>query len=146
VSREKEAEKRAFDYFQSGYHCAESILKTIVELHTEEEAQGKEIPKIASSFCGGIGGTHEDVCGALTGGVIAIGFLCGRMKPGEDIQNAKALASGFRKQFIKEFGSTNCGKILERLGQQENSLKCKKLTATAARLLSERLSSHFSSN
>ena len=142
MSREKEAEKRAFDYFQSGYHCAESILKTIVELHAGE--QGKEIPKIASSFSGGIGGTHEDVCGALTGGVIAVGILCGRMKPGEDIKDAKELASGFRKQFIKEFGSTNCGKILERLGKQENGLKCKKMTATAARLLSERLSSHFS--
>jgi len=37
MSREKEAEKRAFDYFQSGYHCAESILKTIVELHAGEQ-------------------------------------------------------------------------------------------------------------
>ena len=78
-------------------------------------------------FGGGIGGTHEDVCGALTGGVIAVGFLGDRMKPGEDITDANDLASGFRKQFIKEFGSTHCGKILERLGKQENDLKCKKM-------------------
>lgn len=142
MSKEKEAEKRAFEYFQSGYNCAESILKSIIELHGEE--QGTGIPKIASSFGGGVGGTHEDVCGALTGGIIAVGFLCGRNKPGEDIRDAKAIASGFRKQFIEEFGSTNCGKILERLGQQENSLKCKKMTAAAARLLSERLSIHLS--
>ena len=40
MAREKEAEKRALGYFQSGYHCPEAILRTIVELHAGE--QGKE--------------------------------------------------------------------------------------------------------
>ena len=140
----KEIEKRAFNYFQSGYHCAESILKTILDQYAQKSET--EIVKAASSFCGGIGGTHKDICGALTGGIIAIGCLFGRLKPGEDIQEAKKLAAEFRKYFIKKFGSSNCGKILERLGEQENSIKCKELTGVAAGMLSELLEKKITGN
>jgi len=131
----EEAEKKAFDYFQSGFHCAESILKTIMELFAKEPSS--DIPKVASGFGGGIGKTREDVCGALTGGVIALGCLFGRMKPGEDFQDAWELSSEFRKRFIDKFGSANCQTILKGFGEQENNIKCKRLTSNAAGMLSE---------
>jgi C_GCAxxG_C_C family probable redox protein len=133
----EDVERKAFDYFVSGYHCAEAISRAIVERYAEEPSS--EVPKVASGFLGGIGATHQDVCGALTGGIIAIGYLFGRMEPGEDIQEARELASTFRSRFIEEFGSTNCSALLDRLGEQEKGLKCKRLTATAAGLLSELL-------
>lgn len=135
--KREEVEKKAFDYFQSGFHCAESISKAIVELYAAEPSS--EVPQVASGFSGGIGGTHEEACGALTGGIVAIGCLFGRMEPGKDIQAAKGLAAEFRNRFAEEFGATNCQVLLDGLGEQENALKCKGLTATAAGLLSELL-------
>ena len=88
---------------------------------------------------GGIGGTHAEACGALTGGIIAIGFLHGRTEPGQDVEYARELAAKFSARFVEEFGSANCGILLEKLGRQHNGLKCKKLTAAAAGLLSELL-------
>lgn len=132
-----EVEKTTFDHYVSGFHCAEAIAKTIIELYAENP--NVEITKAASAFRGGIGGTHTETCGALTGGIVAIGYLYGRIEPGKDIQHAKELAAEFTAQFVEEFGSTNCGVLLEKLGKQHNSLKCKRLTATAAGLLSELL-------
>ncbi|MDY7077891.1 MAG: C-GCAxxG-C-C family protein [Chloroflexota bacterium] len=133
----EEVEKRAFDNYQSGFHCAESISKAVVELYAE--GPSNEIPRIAAGFLGGIGATHEEVCGALAGGIIAIGYLFGRMEPGKDIQDARELAAEFRHRFVEEFGATNCQVLLDGFGNQENAIKCKRLTATAAGLLSELL-------
>ena len=132
-----EVEKTAFDHFDSGFHCAEAIAKTIIELYAENP--NAATTKVASGFSGGIGGTHAEDCGALTGGIIAIGYLYGRTEPGQDIQYAGELAAEFSTRFVEEFGSANCGVLLEKLGKQHNSFKCKKLTAAAAGLLSELL-------
>lgn len=132
----KEIEKKAFNYFQSGFNCAEAVSKTITELFSKEPAL--DIPKVATGFGGGIGGTKcEATCGAVSGGVIALGFLLGRMEPRDDKQKIYALASEFRSLFIDKFGSTNCKTILNSFGVQENMLKCKKLTAETVGMLYE---------
>jgi C_GCAxxG_C_C family probable redox protein len=133
----EEIEKEAFDYFHSGFCCAESVLKTIVNHHADHPDDN--IPRAASAFVGGIGNTCEDVCGALTGGIIAIGCLMGRTEPGVDMQVVKELAAEYRARFIRQFGSTNCGVLLKGFGEQEGDLKCKKLTGVAAGILSELL-------
>jgi C_GCAxxG_C_C family probable redox protein len=92
---------------------------------------------VASAFCGGVGRSHEDVCGAFTGGVIATGFLYGRKEKGKDLSKACAVVSRFREQFIEAFGSTNCELILKKLGDQEKFIKCKKLTAKATGMLAD---------
>jgi C_GCAxxG_C_C family probable redox protein len=133
----KEVEQKAFDYFQSGFQCAEAISKTLTELFADDV--GGDIPRVASGFGGGIGGSHEDVCGALTGGVIAIGRLLGRMETGPLLKDTYRTASNFRKQFVEKFGSTNCQVILTEFGPQDNMDKCKRLTAEAAGLLADLL-------
>ena len=133
----EKAKERAFGYFQSGFHCAESISKAIVELHGNES--NSEVQRFTSGFIGGIGSTHEDVCGALTGGIVAIGCLHGRTKPGQDNQVVKKLAAEFRGRFVEEFGSSNCQVLLEGLSERGDNFDCKRLTAVAAGLLSELL-------
>lgn len=132
----EQANKRAFNYFNSGFHCAESISKAIVELHGGEP--DTDVHKVAAGFRGGIGGTHEDVCGALTGGIVAIGYLYGRTEPGRDLQRATELTAAFRRRFLDAFGSTNCEKIIENL-ESTDACDCKELTGIAAGLLSELL-------
>jgi C_GCAxxG_C_C family probable redox protein len=131
----KEMEKKAFDYFNSGFCCSEALSKAIIE-HFSTDPKGYQV-RVASAFCGGIGKSLTDVCGALSGGIIAIGYLHGRSKQGEDINAACSIASEFRRQFIEAFGSTNCSAILNRLGTQKNSLKCKQLTGKAAGMLAD---------
>ncbi len=130
-----EVEKKTFDYFESGFHCAEAISKTIIEVHATEPSN--EIPRVASGFGGGIGKTHEKICGAVTGGVIGLGYLFGRMNPGEDFQDARELSAEYKKKFMEKYGATNCGEILKKFGEQENFLKCKRLTAGASGILSD---------
>ena len=63
--------------FLSGYNCAQSVLLTIAKRYKVRSAL---IPKIATGFGSGIGRCGS-VCGALTGGVMAIGMRCGTNKP-----------------------------------------------------------------
>jgi C_GCAxxG_C_C family probable redox protein len=134
MSRE-ELEKKAFDYYNTGFCCSEALSKTIID-HFAEKPDGYPV-KVASAFCGGIGGTKEDICGAMTGAVIAVGYLYGRTEEGKDLSSTRTIISEFRKQFLEAFGSTNCALILEKLGEQEKSIKCKQLTAKATGMLSD---------
>jgi C_GCAxxG_C_C family probable redox protein len=133
----KAVETRAFAYFQSGFHCAETVSGTTIALFAKETST--EVPRVASAFGGGIGRTYEDVCGALAGGTIAIGYLFGRMTPGENIDTARALAAELRRRFIERFGSTNCRTLLAGFGEQENWARCKSMTAEIAGILAEML-------
>lgn len=130
-------EKESFDYYHNGFCCSEAISKTIID-HFAECPDGYPV-RVASGFCGGIGGSKDDICGALAGGVIAVGYLLGRMEQRQDISGAQRVIGEFRKAFIVAFGSTNCGIILKTLGEQEKSLKCKELTAKATGLLADLL-------
>jgi len=131
-------EKKTFDCFQSGYCCSEAICKIITEHFGDPPA---DIAKSASAFCGGIGGSHEALCGAFTGGLIAIGWIFGRTAPGQDNQLSCNLSNDFHASFINQFASTHCQELLDILGEQVDGMKCKQMTAKAAGLLFESIQS-----
>jgi C_GCAxxG_C_C family probable redox protein len=128
-----EVEQRVFDYFQSGFNCAEAVSKAIVELYSNETHTA--IPGVATGFGGGVGGSKAETCGALNGGIIAIGCIFGRKEPKDDKMAAYEFAAQFREKFIETFGSSSCRTILEGFGEQENLIECKKMTARAAGIL-----------
>ncbi len=132
---EKDAGKRAFAYHQSGFHCAEAVAKAVVE--TYAQGMSPEIPKVASAFGGGIGRTHHDICGALVGGLIALGSLLGRSEPGADWSATYELAAELRQRFVREHGTTNCGALLSAFGPQENMMRCKQLSGEVADMLAK---------
>lgn len=70
--------------YNNGFHCAEAITNTINELFPKNSGISCNA---ASGFCGGIGGCGQDACGALTGGVVTLGFLFGRKNGDIDISN-----------------------------------------------------------
>jgi C_GCAxxG_C_C family probable redox protein len=131
----KDIEQKTFMNYQSGFNCAEAILKAFMELYSKEP--DPSITKFASGFGGGIGGSNCEACGALTGGIVALGWLFGRKDPSDDKQKVFSLSDEFRALFLKKFGAIDCGKLLDLLGEQENKLKCKKLTAEASGILYE---------
>lgn len=133
----KEVEQRAFDYFQSGFLCAEAVARIIVELFGKEPSP--DIPRVATGFGGGVGGTHDEACGALSGGVIALGHLFGRTKPSDDYLAIFELVAEYRRRFTERFGSSRCGALLEGFGEQDDWAECKKMSAEAAGILWEML-------
>lgn len=61
-------------YFGEGYNCAESTL--IVGLHYLKKPE--ELVWVARGF--GRGMYQRDVCGIITGGIMALGFAAGQLK------------------------------------------------------------------
>lgn len=133
----KEIRKRAYGHFESGLHCAEVVYKTILEMFLEEP--DPRTLRVASGFGGGIAGSTEELCGAFTGGVIAIGHFLGRRDTGDDLRDCGALTREFKTRFKEEFGSLTCSTILKSFREQENPIGCVKLTATATAMLAHLL-------
>lgn len=139
----KEIRKKVYGHYQSGFHCAEVITKTVLEMFSQKAHP--EATKAASVFGGGIGGSTEELCGAFTGGVITLGYLMGRDTPGDDMRDAGALVKEFKSRFLNQFGSLNCRKLLFDFDEQENPLGCVKLTAETSVILTNLLN-QFGSN
>lgn len=125
-----------------GYNCAESVLGGVAAAYGQEPAP----LRIATGFGGGIGRTG-DVCGAVTGAVLALGWLKGRTRPDEKELYARVSAS-IRKlltDFRTEYGTLTCSvltgydlsdpAVLPRFADdQERRKKCAAFIDTAARL------------
>ena len=133
-------EQRAKELFDSGWYCAESVLKAIAE---RLDINSEFIPGMATGFCGGMSRCNGP-CGALTGGVMAIGMVHGRRSEKDD-QRCYIFSSKLIQRFVNEFGSMNCTEIIgKNLGipaQRQEALdgkiiagKCPGVTGTAARL------------
>lgn len=77
------------------------------------ESQGIEselLPKIATGFCSGLSRT-TGLCGALSGGILALNLLTGRSEPGAPVDHNYALVQALIARFEDQFGSNNCGEL-----------------------------------
>ena len=73
--------------------------------------QSDIIPAVASGFCGGMSRT-AGLCGALVGGIMALGILFGRTSSADSHKKVYALTERLVHDFEKQFGSRNCSDIL----------------------------------
>ena len=125
----------AFEYHKSGFHCAEAISKAFMEVYGNGTSDA--IPKVATAFGGGVGRTKHDICGALIGGFIALGYLFGRSEPGADWTDAAELAAKLKRRFVQAHETTNCGALLATFGPQEDMMRCKQLSGEVAGMLAD---------
>ncbi len=100
--------KKAKEEFESGLLCAESVLKIIGE---EQGIKSDLIPRMASGFCSGMART-SNMCGAVTGGIIALSLLFGRNTADESLDGCYSAVQTLIDEFEKEFGSSNCKALL----------------------------------
>ncbi len=66
---------------------------------------------MSTALAGGVGGTQQELCGALSGGVLVIGALHGRQLPDEDDTVAYELSARFRSRFLADLGCTRCAAL-----------------------------------
>jgi C_GCAxxG_C_C family probable redox protein len=95
--------------------------------------------RMASLLAGGVGGTQQEVCGALSGGVLVIGGLLGRRRPGDDESAAVALAARYRERFLLELGATQCATLRELVKAPGGLGSCAQVVEQAAAILLELL-------
>lgn len=100
------ASQIAVERFSSGLNCAESALIGVTEaLGIESDC----VPKIATPFGGGMG-RYGEVCGALTGALMAMGLKLGRQGDDDTAARDRAYPKAVRlmRAFEIEFGSVEC--------------------------------------
>lgn len=96
-------------YLDTGFCCSESILLAVAE---SEGIESEWFPAVATGFCGGIAHT-SGMCGALSGGIMAMGLLAGRKKPGDPRDKLFAMIQELLREFQQQFGTTNCTELLD---------------------------------
>ncbi len=111
--------------------------------------------KAASALLGGVAMTRE-VCGALVGGVMAIGLVYGRasLETGKvgpenpEVLEARVRGSRLCDRFKEKFGSLRCADVMVSVGRKdfprfntveafEDHAKCENVTGPAARFATE---------
>lgn len=125
--------KIAEDYYRNGdFYCSEAVIKTIIDEFQIDVSE--DVIKMASGFPVGMGGMGC-TCGALTGGVMAIGLVYGRSQ-GKDPKVNKAMElSAKLYQIFCERHKVSCCKVLTRgmeKGSPEHMEQCIAFTGEMA--------------
>lgn len=144
-------EQQAVQYFLDGYNCAQAVFLAFApDLGMERAAAAR----LSSSFGGGMGRLRE-VCGAVSGMLMAAGALYGYDTPGDDVQKAAhyALVQALAGQFREAHSTILCRELLNRPGPESPtpeartpdyyaSRPCARFVGTAARILEEYMAKH----
>ena len=125
--------KIAEDYYRNGdFYCSEAVVKTIIDEFQIDVSE--DVINMASGFPVGMGGMGC-TCGALTGGVMAIGLVYGRSQ-GKDPKVNKAMdLSAKLYQIFCERHKVSCCKVLTRgmeKGSPEHMEQCIAFTGEMA--------------
>ncbi|MTI70999.1 MAG: hypothetical protein FH751_12180 [Firmicutes bacterium] len=103
----KKIKNDAENLFRKGdFYCSEAIVSSIKS--NFEIDMPDEMIAMASGFPIGIG-KSKCVCGAVSGGVLCIGYFFGRTKGGDSkVQNTLKLANELQKSFRDNHGCLCC--------------------------------------
>jgi C_GCAxxG_C_C family probable redox protein len=107
MSRSENAVKK----FTEGYNCAQSVLFSYSD---KLGITGDHALKAACGFGGGMG-RKQEVCGAVTGGILALGLMYGRGE-NEDKQKLELTYAKVRElinRFNAKYGTVNCRELLD---------------------------------
>ena len=96
--------------------------------------------RMTTGFAGGVGGTEEELCGALSGGIMVIGGLHGRSTLEEDDSRALELVTRYRECFLAELGETRCAPLRESAYAAGGLSPCSVVVERAAQILLDLLS------
>lgn len=134
-------------YVSEKLNCAErtflaihGIVKTDIPAHAVS---------ILTGFGGGIGGSHQSLCGAVTGGIAALDLTWGRRKPAhESSKQAYEVARDFLGQFRSRFGTEICGELIgdllrvNKFNSDERKARCYQFCDNAMKICVELLKKH----
>jgi C_GCAxxG_C_C family probable redox protein len=91
--------------------------------------------RISCGLAGGVGCSHQELCGALSGGVLVLGALYGRTHPDEDDAQCDRLICTYRERFVQEFGTSRCCELKASGYGSDGQWPCSTLVERATRIL-----------
>jgi C_GCAxxG_C_C family probable redox protein len=91
--------------------------------------------RMTAALGGGVGGSQEELCGALSGGALVIGGRYGRVDPEADDEACYRRVCAFREGFRQVFGTTRCADIRASGYGSEGIWPCSTLVEQAAGIL-----------
>lgn len=122
----------AEEYFKKGLFCSEAVVAAVAD--SFDVPQNLGVLSAAAGFGGGMG--RGSVCGALSGGVMAIGMIlnCEETRSAEKAQLSMALSAELTDAFEKYRGNVMCGALTEGLdmAKGENMELCTSLVSFCA--------------
>jgi len=137
-----QVQAEAEQLFRSGtYFCSEAVLQTINELLGKPYPP--EIVKLASGFPIGMG-KAQCLCGAVSGGQMALGIVYGRTE-GEPMKDRMFEVSKALHDYIKDEYKSTCCRVITRQWQgddfksPERKQHCITITGKVARWVAEQL-------
>ncbi len=100
----------AVDKFKEGYNCAQSVLYSF----SDKLNISKDLALKISSGLGAGMGRKQEVCGAISGGILVLGLIYGQGE-NEEKQKKETAYSKVRElmdEFEKKFNTVNCKELL----------------------------------
>ena len=108
---------QAAELFVQGYNCAQAVAAAFSDLM---DLPMERVAKMASPFGGGIAGERE-VCGAVSGMVIVLGWLYGYECPDDEAKKRTyKQASDLIEEFRKINGNILCRELLKNMPSDPN--------------------------
>ena len=131
--------------YVAGLNCAERVFLTVRGLLDSDIPP--QAVALLSGMGGGVAGTREGICGAVSGGVAAIGLVHGRPNPPQGSrERAAEVARDFVCQFRYAFGTTVCRELIGDLlregtpeAEERRKARCRQYTRKAVRTCLETL-------
>lgn len=108
MNKKEKAVEASIACFDTGFGCAESVLIAIAQY---KDIHSELIPRIATGFCGGLARTNG-MCGAVTGGVLAINLVLGRDQADQDKDANYEAIQKFMGNFMKRFEDVSCPALI----------------------------------
>jgi C_GCAxxG_C_C family probable redox protein len=117
--------EKAVELFRQKFNCSQAVFTAYRQADVLEE---KDALKLATVFGAGVAGSGSELCGAVTGALMAISMRYGR----GDVHSIEAKTQTYElgKRFMADFkscmGSCACESILEmNIGIPENLQKAR---------------------
>lgn len=141
---------KAAELFLNGYNCAQAVAVAFCDVTGLDRDFSA---KMASSFGGGMGRLRE-VCGAVSGMFMVLGYLYGYETPGDDDRKKKLYTQvqELADQFREKNGSIVCRELLKNPPSDPNPTPrtaefyakrpCVRMVMVAAELMDDFIAKH----
>ncbi len=142
---------KARELFKNGYNCAQAVFLAYCDLF---DVEPEFAATISAPFGGGMGRMRE-VCGAVSGMTMAVGFISPNNQPNDNVNKQKCYATvqELAERFRLENGSIVCRELLGLAQQKDDPTPsprteeyykrrpCAEYVAIAARIVGEKINS-----
>ena len=134
--------------YADGLNCSERVFLTMHSILKTDIPS--EAVALLSGFGGGVAGTRDGMCGAVSGGVAAIGLIYGRRKPPKgDRERMYEVSKDFVCRFKTKFGTIFCRELIGDLlrdgtdeSEEKRRERCSRYTLNAAKMCVDTLSKY----